>query len=441
MAGRDAGIVTISEGKKKKSAAIVFLLFLAVFLLNGRPLPEVDCVAAPYMAWSLVRHGSYDLRHYPELERYVGGPIRARPDGSWVSMRPPGSALAAVPFVAPFALFRDQPLRTLNMHHLGKLAAAMAVAGAAVFFFLICRRLAPAAAWPATVLFAMGTCLYSVASQALWMHGPAVFWLCCALYFLTRPDSDMVGSRLAAGLALGFAALTRPTTVFFALATVGALVAQRRLRGVMWLMLGALLPAILLVHYNWAHFGHPLLGGYENDDWNTSSPLWLGLSGLLIAPSRGLFVYSPALLLAIPGAWMLFHRSDEPATSARSMLLSWLAAVGVTVVFFARWHDWWGGWSYGPRFLSETMPVLGLSFAVAYAGLRYQWQRAVAIALVVLSVSVHALGVFGHSGYAAWQLRHMSPDGGRSLFALEDTQIEAHARALIQKLRGARNPA
>jgi hypothetical protein len=37
----------------------------------------------------------------------------------------------------------------------------------------------------------------------------------------------------------------------------------------------------------------------------------------------------------------------------------------------------------------------------------------------------------------AWQMRHALPDQGRCLFSLEDTQIEAHARALIQKLPGA----
>jgi hypothetical protein len=419
----------------KHPAVRVFLLCLVVFLANGRPHPEVDCVAAPYTAWSLVRHGSYDLRGYGELERHVGagGIIREGLAGAWVSMRPPGSALAAVPFVAPFAAFREQPLRDRDMHHLGKLVAAVSVAAAAVFFFLTCRRLAPAAAWPATVLFALGTCLNSVASQALWMHGPAVCWLCCALYVLTCRDSDRVGWGLAAGLALGLAVLTRPTTAFFALATGGALLVQRRWRGLLGLALGGVVPAALLLHYNWVNFGHPFLGGYENDNWAESPPLWLGLSGLLLAPSRGALVYSPALLLALPGAWILLRRREE-RDATRGLLVAWLAAAGVTLLFFARWHDWRGGWCFGPRFLCETMPVFCLLFAVAYAALRNNWRRRASLGLVALSVSVHVVGTLGYSGYEAWHLRHAFPDQGRCLFKLKDTQIEAHARALIKKL-------
>jgi hypothetical protein len=386
------------------------------------------------MAWSLVRQGSFDLRDYPDLERYVGGPIRAQPNGAWVSIRPPGSALAAVPIVAPFAVFRRQPFSDATMHQLGKLAAAFSAAGAAVFFLIICQRVAAIGAWQATILFALGTCLCSVGSQALWMHGPAVFWLCCALYFITHPDCKLTAIRVATGFALGCAVLTRPTTSFFFFATVGTFIAQRRWSAVLWLIVGGVIPGAILFHYNWIHFGHPFLGGYEDDNWAESTPLWLGLTGLLVAPSRGLLVYSPALLLGVYGAWMLIRQRGEPYASVRGILLAWLLAAGATLLFFARWHDWRGGWCYGPRFLCETMPVLCLLYAVAYAELRKQWQRGIAQGLVVLSVSIHVIGIFGYSGYEAWQIRHSLPDQGRCLFSLEDTQIEAHTRALIKKL-------
>jgi hypothetical protein len=293
----------------RSSPVRAFLLTVLVFLANGRPHPEVDCVAAPYTAWSLVRHGSYDLRGYPSLRRYVGGPIRVRPDGSWLSIRPPGSALAAVPFVAPMAAFRERPFGDLTMNQLGKLVAALSVAGAAAFFFIVCRRLAPPAAWPATLVFALGTCLYSVASQALWMHGPAVFWLCCALYFLTGPHNEARTGSLAAGCALGLAVLTRPTTAFFALATCGTLVIERRWRQAVWLALGGVIPALVLWRYNSVNFGHSLLGGYRDDNWADSTPLWMGLAGLLLAPSRGVFIYSPALVVAFGGAWTVVRRA------------------------------------------------------------------------------------------------------------------------------------
>jgi len=63
------------------------------------------------------------------------------------------------------------------------------------------------------------------------------------------------------------------------------------------------------------------------------------LSGLLIAPSRGLFVYSPALLLALPGVKALSDSVEPPLLGARVLLFAWLAAATATLLFYARWHD------------------------------------------------------------------------------------------------------
>jgi hypothetical protein len=417
----------------RKAVLGVILLCLLVYHLNGKPHPELDTVAAPYTAWALVRHGSLDLRHYEELRRYLPSFVRELPDGSWVSMRPPGSALAAVPVMAPFALTREQPLSMMAMDTLGKLAATLSVAGAAGLFFIVCRRLTPEAAWPATILFGLGTCLCSVASQALWMHGPATFGLCLSLYFLTRPDAARFGISAAAGLALGFALMTRPTTAFFALATGVVWLIQRRGWGVLGLALGGAVPLGGLCLLNWTYFGEPFLGGYATDNWAESPPLWIGLSGLLIAPSRGVFVYSPALLL-LPLGVALLRRRESPWYPARGLLLAWLTASIATLIFYARWYDWRGGWCYGPRFLCETMPILCLLFALGYSGLRPGWPRRSASGLVAASVAIHLLGVFGYSAHPDWQLRHELPDQGRCLFRLDDTQIEAHARAVGRKV-------
>jgi hypothetical protein len=417
----------------RKTLVGIFVGCLLVYHINGRPHAEVDCVAAPYSAWSLVRNGSLDLRQFPELGSHVGTSIQQMPDGSWLSIRPIGSALAAVPFVAPYALLRDRP-RDAHMLHLGKLTAAVMVAASAVLFFVVCRRLVPEAAWPATILFALGTCMWSVASQALWMHGPATFWLCCALYFITRPVGGQ--NYLAAGVALGLAALTRPTTAFFAIATAGTLLVRKRFRELLWLVAGGGIPAALLVGLNCATFGHPFLGGYANDNWTESPPLWLGLSGLLVAPSRGLFVYSPALFFALLGIVALSQKGDGSIGQMRGVLIAWLIASLLNLVFYARWHDWRGGWCYGPRFLCETLPTLCLLFGLGYSELRHRWQRGIASGLVALSVMVHLVGTLGYRDYVAWQQRHSLPDQGLCLFELDDTQIEAHARSVVQQVLG-----
>jgi hypothetical protein len=414
----------------------LFLAVLGASFANGRPHAEVDCVAAPYTAWSLVRSGSFDVGRYPELSPYSHLHVLPVSGDRRMSIRPPGNAITAIPFVAPFALGRERPLSQLAMLQLGKLVGTVCVALAACLFFLTCRRVAPDAAWPATILFAFGTCLFSVAGQALWMHGPAVLWLCTALYLLTGERGDARAHLFAAGLALGLAVLARPSAAFFAVGAVAALLFDRRARAAGWVVLGGAVPAAFLLHYNWHFFGNLTVGGYREVGWGETPPLWIGLGGLLVAPSRGVFVYSPALLLALIGAARLFRRTDDtPGGWPRALLLTWTAAAVVTVAFYCRWCDWRGGWCYGPRYLCEVMPIACLLFALAYQGLRSRLVRAVAVALVVVSVAIHFVGVHGHGGYAAWHERHQKDDQGRCLFELEDTQIEAHTRSFAKEMQ------
>jgi hypothetical protein len=415
--------------RSARASLAIFLGCLVLYHLNGRPHAGFDTFAAPYTAWSLVRHGSLDLRPYEELRLCLGTHVKELPDGRWVSIRGPGSALVAVPVVAPLAMIHERPPSATTMHHLGKLAAAGCVAAAAVLFFGLCRRLAPSAAWPPTVLFALGTGLASVASQALWMHGPATLWLCWALVLLLPASEELTPLRAAgAGLALGLAILTRPTTAVFAVASGITLLTQRRWRAAGGLLLGGLIPAAFQVLLNYRFFGDPFVGGYGQENWTMPTPLAWGLAGLLVAPSRGLLVYSPALVLLPLGLWALCRNR---VGSAGGLLLAWSAAAAGTVLFYAKWYDWSGGWCFGPRFLCEILPICCLLFALGYAALRSRWSQRVARVLIGLSVAVQVVGMMGHSAETDWCLRHEMSDQGRSLFAWRDTQIEAYARAML----------
>ena len=117
------------------------------------------------------------------------------------------------------------------------------------------------------------------------------------------------------------------------------------------------------------------------------------------------------------------------------MVLGWLGASVATLLLFAKWHDWSGGWCYGPRFLCETMPVCCLLFAYAYSLFRTAGNAASRLALVVLSVYIHAVGIFGHGEETDWCRRHAKWDQGRCLFELHDMQIEAYSASAFQSTR------
>ncbi len=414
-----------------RSCLLVFIGCLVLYHTNGAGhLGEVDCIVAPYAAWSLVRGDGFDVERYPALADAPDLLIIPTKTGEGVSKYPPGSSLAAMPFVAPYVWTKGEPPRSGGkMGRLGKRIAAVYVAGAMVLLYLICLRVAPGAATVTTLLAAAGTTLWSTASQALWAHGPATFFLTLSLFLLIRKDEELRPRDAAlAGIVLGMAMLCRPTTALFGVASLVALATQRRWREVAALGAAVSVLGIALVAYNAHYFENVFSGGYQGEGSQWTTPLIFGLAGQLLAPSRGLLVYTPAFLILPFGILRLFERKSILGPYQRILLSTWLAAALLTIAAYAKWHGWWGGWSYGPRFLCEITPILALFFGLAFLELSERYGRSgrgVAWMLVVMSMAVQFVGVFGHD--PAWMERN--PDAA-SMFSILDNQIISSAKVM-----------
>ena len=96
--------------------------------------------------------------------------------------------------------------------------------------------------------------------------------------------------------------------------------------------------------------------GRIGEDW-LALPLWTGLRGLLFSPGRSLFLYSPWLLLAIPGVVLFMRRHG------RSGFL--VAVFPILVVLLYAMKLGWHGGSWGPRYLLPVVPLLAVACAPA----------------------------------------------------------------------------
>ena len=81
--------------------------------------------------------------------------------------------------------------------------------------------------------------------------------------------------------------------------------------------------------------------------------LLAALAGQCISPSRGLFTFSPFLLFSLAGMYLAFRRGWQ------TPLVYYLAA-GVALHWMAisAFGDWTGGYSFGPRYFSDVVPIL-----------------------------------------------------------------------------------
>jgi hypothetical protein len=374
-----------------------FLSFL-VYNANFREVSGQDTIPARVLPVAIVQQRTLALDMFfrdwsPDapLPYWV-----QRVNGRYLSSYPLLPALLAVPvYAAPVILLGGDSWALINM--LAKLTASLIAALSVSLVYLAATRLGPnAVAVAVALIYALGTSIWSVASQGLWGHGPAALFLAASLACLLHAD-ERPWLLDAAGLATGLMLASRLITVFMAAVLLGCALDRDRRRGVRALGWCALAVGPFLAYNLWT-FGS-VEGGYTrmlgdfkaegfSGTWATRP--WEGLAGLLVSPSRGLFVYSPILLATVLGVGPALRQGPHRRTFA------WLAGgLGVSLLVLSTYSLWYAGASFGPRLLTDFMPAVVLFLVPAWQTLESRRSlAAVATVLFAVSVGVQAIGAF-----------------------------------------------
>ena len=404
---------------------LLFFCSMTVYNANLRSISAGDTYPARYLPFAIWRYHS--LRLDP-IE-----PVVAQGRGSsafWIVHTPDGRAISLYPVVVPTLL---APLYLPAVAYLNlrgwtdarldyvarvmeKISASLiAAASVALLFLLLRRRTSERIAVLLTLAYAFGTTTWVISSQALWQHGMGQLLLIVCLLILTGPCTGV--KALAAGLLLGLLAGNRPPDALLAapLAVYGLFWARRR---AVLLVAGAALPVGLVLFYNFQMAGN-IAGGYGM----IGKPSFLqhdllsGIAGILFSPMRGLFVFSPFLLfLVLVGPHLRRDQND------RGLTLAMLAGVALQIFLYAK-ADWRSGLSWGPRYMTDLLPMLIWMLVPVVVSLR-GFGRVCFMGAVVVSVMIEGIGAFWYQGgvdlplYAnvegpgkmrpAWQLRNAS---------------------------------
>jgi hypothetical protein len=333
-----------------RSVALMLTVAAAIaYAANLTLLPGGDAAPHVLTAASWIVQGNANLDEYQTAAFH-----RQIVDGHVYSIYPPGTAAV---IVAPLWLALKLGAQVDSPEFIavfGKAAAVLLTALSVGLVYLACAALArPVPALVATVAYAFGTSVWAISSQQIWEHAPSHFFVALGTVLLTRPPRQAA----LAGLAYGLATVVRPTEAI--VAVFGALVARRSAFLVRYLAWGVPAAAFLFL-YTFVVFG-VLRPTYPESDlpWAVPPPGWLGL---LVSPSRGLFVYSPVLLFAVAGFVMAWRaRPDRATRFVRDASL----AVAATYVLYSFIGYWWGGWSFGTRYLSDVGPLFAIAVAFA----------------------------------------------------------------------------
>jgi hypothetical protein len=148
----------------------------------------------------------------------------------------------------------------------------------------------------------------------------------------------------------------------------------------------------MLLYYNLTFIG-AAVGGYalgKGPDEIFFRLDWSGVPGLLISPARGLLIFTPFLIFVPVG---LMQRLRAPNTRGLAVALSF-AAVAQLLLYSQT--DWRAGVSWGPRYLTDLLPIMIWMLAPAPLVLRPLARRLLIIAMVA-SVGVQTVGAFWYT--------------------------------------------
>ncbi len=395
-----------------RTALLLGLAIWVAYLANFRYVSTGDSHATRYVPFSILMRGSVYVDGYVEahFQPFVDGTFNygiyfaSQSRGHWVSNYPLLTPIAVTPLYVPAAwwlhhrgIASNAPAMKFWAFAMEKVAAAtLAAISVTILFFALRRVATPPTALLLALVYGFASPTWSISAQALWLHAMTELAFALLLWALVSDDGSRrsaawIGLALALAIAnkLSNALVAAPVIVWFA---VRAYRDPRRLTA-FFVPLVALGSVVLA--YNFYFFGSASGAydqafrtlGYAGISGGFHGSLTEGVAGNLISPSRGLVWYAPWALFAAWGAALAWRRWTWAPWISAGMLLHFL--------MFAKLERWWAGWSYGPRYLTDLMPLLAFFLVplIAAADTR-RWLRTALTLTFVWAFFVHAVGAY-----------------------------------------------
>ena len=392
--------------KERLYSAISFVFPLIIYIVSLRGLKTGhgnSIIATQYSLWL---HDSITIG-------VAGHPFTNTVDkilynGVYYSPFAPGFTFISYPFSVIGFLLDGVPSISGNAILMDELFLAISASIAAFLVYKICRFYAGAAeSLLASFTLAFATIAWSF-TTVVFSHDATMLFCLLAAYFVIKfsRDSQKIQYIVFAGLSLGAASFTEYLATLLIIPFLLYLVFSFRAKGlgvlrVKWKLLvfliGSAVGPVLDLGYNYLIFGDPLT--FPEQYWKNHASLVsqftigsLAVNSIynLISPYRGLFLFSPVLVLGIYGMYRMGRSSPQNRIDTYFLLLLFL----FVLLPYSAWSDWTGGASFGPRFIIYGMPFLVIPIAYLLFEKKTLLVRASFVAFFAVSVFIQEAGAF-----------------------------------------------
>lgn len=354
---------------------------------------------------------SWFLYHDPSLtalaNEWYGGPypeftaiVRWPSTGRWLDPHPIGPALLMIPFfwaahlLSYWSNLPPDGFSFYYQHAAGLAGLFYFVTGLAILRRLLEPHFTSGVVLATIVSITFGTNLFHYGTfDATFSHAFSFFLICAFLLAVERWWAAPRPIRsIMAGAIAGLIVLTRHTNVIFLvllpLYGVTSAAEMRSRLAVLWerrvalavlavTTLAVVAPQLIL--YRWIT-GAWLVSPYSRLDMGFAfrSPR---IFGVLFSTEKGLFFWSPLLLLAVAGVFVASRWAKQLVLPATIVFL-------VDLYLIASWRDWQFGGSFGHRGFTDALglaaPFLASAFAWSVGGSRVRRAVPVVAACAVL---------------------------------------------------------
>lgn len=323
--------------------------------------------------------GSYGAYLYYQKHHYYYFPI--------------GTPLLSIPLVAAGKVVGADMVRSADVRAWRRWYSGFSMVALLGIFFAMARLYVRdrVAIWLALITV-LGTTAASTMGTGNWSHNAATLCIATLIYWMAvharRGNLPVHGAWI--GVVAFLAYLCRPSSVAWVLPILlyAGWAAPARMR---WAVLSIAVLAAAFVAWSKAEYGLWLPPYYAPQRLTGSTEFSDAFWGNWISPARGILCFSPLICLGLLTVWL---------PDMRRQRLVWLLSLGFVFqwVLISRFPHWWGGWSFGPRLQTESIP--GLALLTLVGGLAI-WEkvhaRALRIVFTGLAVILAAWGILVHT--------------------------------------------
>lgn len=243
------------------------------------------------------------------------------------------------------------------------------------------------------LLYGFSTMAWAYSDTGLNVVEGTMFILLAMLFYRKFIRGNNKINLIFCGLAAGSSALVRYDMAIFDIILISFLGYKiiknnNRIANFLSLTIPVFLCGLLLIIINMIRFGLPLEFGYGSGEGffaGHTTPLYLGIFGLLFSPGAGIFIFSPILLtmfISFPDFYKK-HRFDF------ALILIYFASL---LLFFGSFHAWHGFVGWSARYMLPIVPFLLIPLG---SSIEYRKSR-------ILKISIMTLGSLGAFFSFSW---------------------------------------